>query len=242
MTTALITGGGSGIGQALAWQLAGKGFNVIIIGRTASRLEATQQKFPDQIKIIKADISQPQDRQNIVDALQQAIDLQYVIHNAALVKPFSPVQKLGLDQWRQAMAVNVEAPIFLTQSLVPMMKAGRVLHISTGLAHRAFAGMAAYCISKAALHMAYLVCQQDYADSAIKFGSVMPGTVDTPMQQDLRSAGQQDLPVQAFFKALKTDDKLLSPAMVAHRIAKFLLETDDSTFTEKDWRIEQLLD
>lgn len=242
MTTALITGGGSGIGQALTWQLAQKGLKTIIVGRTVDRLNTTQQKYPNQIKTVVADIGQEQGRQAVIDAAQQATDLQYIIHNAALVKPFSPIQQLSLTQWQQAMAVNLEAPIFLSQQLIPMMATGRILHISTGLAHRAFAGMAAYCISKAALHMAYLVCQQDYAGSPIQFGSIMPGTVDTPMQQDLRSADQQDLPVQSFFKALEADDKLLSPAMVAHRITKFLLEANDNTFTEKDWRIEQLPD
>ena len=241
MKTALITGGGSGIGQALARALAERGLRVIVAGRTADTLAQTQQRYPEQIHTVVADVGTAAGRDILVKAVKAHGDLQYIVHNAALVKPLKPLQTLDLEQWRQAQAVNVEAPLFLTQQLVPLMTRGRVLHISSGLAHRALSGMAAYCISKAALHMAYLVCQADYADSAVLFGSVRPGTVDTPMQNKLRAADAEDLPVSGFFQDLKANDQLLSPAEVATGLRWLLLDSSDGYFTQQDWLIADIL-
>lgn len=60
-----------------------------------------------------------------------------MVHNAAVLEPVKPLMEVDVCEWRQSMSTNVEAPLFLTQMLLPHLKAGaRILHISSGAAHK----------------------------------------------------------------------------------------------------------
>jgi NAD(P)-dependent dehydrogenase (short-subunit alcohol dehydrogenase family) len=97
------------------------------------------------------------------------------------------VDRAGFEETLQTNAV---APLFLTQALLPALRAGsRVLHISSGAAQRPFPSWGAYCASKAALHMLYGVLAAELGASGVAFGSVRPGVVDTPMQDRIREEG-----------------------------------------------------
>src|ERR1700733_2491161 len=151
--TALITGGGSGLGQALAWELAKQNIQVFIIGRHTTALTTTQTKFPDLIHCIKADIATEADRHSIINQLSDLKTLNYLIHSAGVIEPICPIKELPLEKFDYAMSTNFLGPLFLTQQLLPKMTGARVLHISTILAHQPMRHLAAYCISKAALYM-----------------------------------------------------------------------------------------
>eukprot|EP00957_Ditylum_brightwellii_P005530 424079-Ditylum_brightwellii.AAC.1 len=92
------------------------------------------------------------------------------------------------------MAVNMEGPLFLTQALLPKLKAAtttiggaRVLHISSGASQKPYRGWGPYCTSKAGLNMIYRVLREELQPHNIHVGSVRPGVVDTPMQDQART-------------------------------------------------------
>lgn len=232
--TALITGAGSGIGQALTFNLAEKGINVIAIGRRLEPLEATQDKNPDRIAIISADVSDAQGRQEILRPLKMLDNIDYFIPNAGTNLPMALLKDMKLKEWRQAFATNLEGPLFLLQALLPQLKNSRVLHISSGLAHFAMPYFGAYCASKAALYMLYLQCKEEFKEDSLYFGSVMPGMIDSPMQTAIRDS---DIPVAEYFRELKENNKAIAPEVCANFLSWLLIETSDQLYSEKEWDI-----
>lgn len=236
---ALITGGSSGIGQALAKELAEKKLETYIVGRRLNKLEETKKFLPEYITAISADISTVEGRKSIAESLSNK-QIHYLVHNAAVIEPLKTFDSITLEEWRQHSAVNLEGPLFLTQLLLSNLTEGsRILNISSGLAHRALPGTDAYSISKAGLYMLYQIWNKELSSRGILAGSIQPGVVNTDMQATLRS--EKEFINYKHFQSIKTENRLLPPQKVAKILTWMLLEMPPKKFIEKDWRIEELL-
>lgn len=233
----LITGGSSGIGRALALVLAEKGMQVYIVGRHQERLLEVRTHNPNKIHPIVADITTNSGRESITHLLVQT-QLDYLIHNAAIIGPLTTLNKITIDEWRQCFSTNVEAPLFLTQKLLTNLKKGsRILHLSSGLAHHSLPGVGAYACSKAALHMLYLTWKEELSAHGILVGSIMPGVVDTEMQSTLRQSNNDTFPSAHIFQSFASEKKLMSPETVAKAIRWMLINMDDQQYQSKDWNV-----
>lgn len=234
----LITGGGSGLGQALAWDIAARGGRVIVAGRRPEALEETRARAPEAILAVTADVATPQGRDAVAQTVQDRGPLYGVVHNAAVLDPVGPLAEVSPEDWRYQQAVNVEGPLFLTQALLPhLMHGGRILHISSGAAHRCLVGWGGYCSSKAALHMLYLCLREELAPRGVHVGSVRPGVVDTPMQTRIRATDASRFPGVERFRRLKAEGQLESSERVADFVSWVLLDTGDRQFSEEEWDI-----
>ncbi|ABM60804.1 SDR family NAD(P)-dependent oxidoreductase [Halorhodospira halophila] len=233
----VVTGGGSGLGRALVRGLARDGAQVLTVGRRPEALAETATADSDRIRTLSADIAHADERGHIIEAAQ-GYTVRAVIHNAGLLDPVGPLKDVDLDAWRKAMAVNVEAPVFLSQGLLPLMEPGsRILHISSGAAHKPSMGWGAYCTSKAALFMVYQIYREELWREGILVGSVRPGVVDTPMQDHIRTQTPERFPAVDRFIKLKQNGQLHSPEDAADFILWALLETGDKQFIEHEWNI-----
>ncbi len=235
---AIITGAGSGIGQALAWELAARDIHVLAVGRRMEMLAQTRARAPQQIHIVSADVATSEGRKAIVQALPGP-QVRFLVHNAAVLEPVGMLAQAKLEDWRVAMTTNVEAPLFLTQCLLPYLEGGRVLHISSGAAHHPYAGWGAYCTSKAALYMLLQVWREECREQNIRFGSARPGVVDTPMQALIRQLPVEQFPRVERFVQLKQKGLLVSPADAATFLAWVLLATTDRNFNEQEFDISE---
>ena len=234
---AVITGGGTGIGHSLATWLAENGHKVFIIGRHIKPLKCTRKLFSNQIEIIQADISNPTGRLKIFNMMRKNAKISCLVHNAAIIES-SELKNITLKSWQSQISTNVEGPLFLTQLLLPFLKnGGRVLHISSKLAHEPCHGIGAHCISKAALYMLYNCLKLELKKFDISVGSLRPGAVDTLTQKKVRSFPQATFPSLPIFKALKKDKKLQDPLNVARFIEWVLFNTTDKKFSETEWNI-----
>eukprot|EP00434_Breviolum_minutum_P012735 symbB.v1.2.011224.t1/scaffold749.1/size165596/3 len=203
---AVVTGAGSGIGRALSVLLASKGLHVVAVGRRQQALEETC-KMSSQIEAVAADVGSVEGRQKVqqrVAELCQGPDagpLSCVVHNAAVTGEVGNLDQVSLDDFAKTMAINVEGPLFMTKDLLPFLleSKGRVLHISSGAAHRPLTGCLTYCTSKAALLQVMRCLDEELAPQGVRVGSMMPGVVDTEMQTHLRS---QDFEGNSFFRSL----------------------------------------
>ncbi len=234
---AVVTGGSGGLGRALVRDLASAGLRVLAVGRRAEALAETAAPNTDRIQTVAADIGDPEGRARVVAAVRGA-RVRTVIHNAGVLEPVRPLRDVDVASWRYAMAVNLEAPVFLTQGLLPLMdQASRVLHISSGAAHRPSQGWGAYCASKSALYMVYQVYREELRQDGVLVGSVRPGVVDTPMQAHIRQQTPDHFPAVERFVKLKENGQLYAPEDAADFILWVLFKTGDKQFTEQEWNI-----
>ncbi len=238
---AIVTGAGSGIGRALSIELASHHqINVLAVGRRLQNLQETQQQNPQRITVLQADVANEAGREQIFRQMERLGRVAFLIHNAAQLQPVKPLSKVTLEEWRSHFAVNVEGPLFLTQKILPLMETdGRILHISSGAAHHPYAGWGAYCTSKAALFMLYQVLNRELNEQNIWVGSLRPGVVNTPMQDEVRQARREEFPALERFIQLKKEGKLLPPGVVAQFIAQVLLTTSNEQFVQKEWDIRE---
>ena len=217
----LITGGGTGIGRALAERFAKKGWLVTIVGRRLNLLQEVAQENPDKITSITADVGKIQDRQKIVNEAKGTLDL--LVHNAAVLGPVGPILDQNPENWRTHMATNVEGPLFLTQALLPnLVQNSRVIHISSGAAHQGIPGWGMYCTSKAALYMLGQLLKDELAQRNIWFGSVRPGIVDTPMQEEIRTLNPENFPRVEQFRQYKETGALVTSELVTQYFEHFI--------------------
>lgn len=230
----VITGGGSGIGRALALQLAALGKSVLIIGRRLESLMETAISSP-LISILCADISLASGREKIVAYLQSVDDLEGLIHNAGIIDPIALLGTIDEEAWLNALMVNLNAPLFLSQLLQRQLNKGRVLHIGSGAAHFPVAGWASYCVSKAALSMLTRCWQLEGSD--IAFACVQPGIIDTDMQALIRQNQVMDPEKVDFFKQLKQSQRLLTPATVGLFLSWLLLDVGIEEYSSQEWDI-----
>ena len=232
----LITGGGTGIGRALAVRFAEKGWRVTIVGRRLNLLQEVARDYPDKISIISADVGSIQDRQKIVSEAKGTLDL--LVHNAAVLGPVGPILDQSPEDWKSHMATNVEGPLFLTQALLlKLVENSRVVNISSGAAHQGIPGWGMYCTSKAALFMLGQLLKDELAQRNIWFGSVRPGIVDTPMQAEIRALEPKDFPMVEQFRQYKATGALVTSELVAQYLEWLLLEVSGPQLGEREWDI-----
>lgn len=239
-----ITGASSGIGYAAALAFADRGYSVALIARRRARLaelaaEIEARSAPQtqaQARVIVADLSLDA---GIDEALAQLTDLklEVLIHNAGMIGPIAPLAEVSRDQWRRHLTLNLEAPLFLTQGLIDQLQGGRVIHISSGAAHKSIAGWGAYCVSKGALYRLWECFKDELLERDIALASVRPGVVDTEMQAEIRGAEHPAFVKRSYFESLKEEGELISPEAVAEYLIHLCLNTSTAELIAREWDI-----
>lgn len=150
--TALVTGGGSGIGREIAKRLANDGAQVIIIGRGETALLETAAMH-ENITYLVADIVRSEDLENVVTHIDSRFGKLDILVNNAGVAPNTPFESFTMGQYDAIFDVNVRGLIDVTRLALPLLKKSRgvVINISSGVAHRPTPFIAIYSASKAAV-------------------------------------------------------------------------------------------
>lgn len=230
----VITGGGSGIGAALAQSLAHQKYRVLIVGRRKEALEKTAQ-FSSLISIDCADVSTVKGREHLLTTLFSIKSIRGLVHNAGIIDPMVGLSQIEEASWRHILETNLTAPFLLSQTLLPQLQGGRVLHISSGAAHFPVKSWGGYCVSKAGLSMLTRCWQIE--ETKVAFASVKPGIIDTDMQAMIRRSTTMDPKKLEFFHKLKQENRLLSPCTVANFLTWLLLETSPEKYSSQEWDI-----
>lgn len=185
---ALITGGGTGIGAAIARRLSADGVAVALVGRRKEPLESTVEQIRESggtASLHTADLA-------TVDAgelVQSVVDahgrLDILVHNAATYAP-APARETVAASWDAHFAVNVTAPFRLSVAAHPHLEAARgvIVSILTNLALRPVANTAAYSASKAALASLTQTLALEWAPDGIRVVGVAAGVVDSGLHDD----------------------------------------------------------
>jgi NAD(P)-dependent dehydrogenase (short-subunit alcohol dehydrogenase family) len=184
--TALVTGGNSGIGRAVADQLARRGAHVVISGRDVARgTKAVEEIRADggTADFVRADLAQLEDVRSLA---KQAIELGGghvdVLINTAGIFPFGPTAETADSDFDAVYAVNVRAPFYLVAELAPLMAArgsGAIVNVTTMVAYFGMAGMAAYGSSKAAVELLTRAWAAEFGADGVRVNAVSPGPTRT---------------------------------------------------------------
>lgn len=238
----LITGGGSGIGRALARDLANQGETVLIIGRRVEALQETKDGFAN-IDYLVSDVRQLDATLALLRGyFAKARPLKAIVHNAGTIEPIASWMTVEQQAWRDAFATQVHAPLFISQALRTYCASkAKILHIGTGAAHFPIQGWAAYCSSKAALYRLTQIMQLETPVETLAISSVMPGIIDTDMQALIRAVKlQHPMPMEQtkldFFENLHREGRLLQAETVA-AFLRYLLQLPNAVFAEREWDI-----
>ncbi|GBG28922.1 Dehydrogenase/reductase SDR family member 4 [Hondaea fermentalgiana] len=206
---ALVTGASSGIGRAIAVHLSRQNLGVLAVARREEQLQETRKLgVEDNIEIVVADLTTSEGRESVAEVVRSKCSkqLKYVVQNAGVIGKLDQAINLKEDTWRHTFEVNVHAPFFLTQLLVPELAPdARILHVSSGAAHKPYNGWTSYNVTKAAFYMMYQCMRDELAPKGIHFGSFQPGIVESNMQETIRKATAEETAVIERFKELKAN-------------------------------------
>ena len=233
----IITGATSGIGLSLAEHFAERGFIIVAIGRRNELLQALRSRYPENIIPIMADITKSEEQSRIKAVLTEQDTGCILIHNAGIACP-QLIESITEEEFDTHHALHVKAPLFLTQLLLPHLKnGGRILQISSGLAHNPMPAMSAYGTSKAALFRLKDYFNEEFKQLHIYCGSAQPGVVDTPIQTKLRTCSTLQFPSVNTFHSFFQRGELLKPQTAAKFLSWLLLSIENERFTQGDWNI-----
>jgi 3-hydroxybutyrate dehydrogenase len=187
---ALVTGGGRGIGRAIALDLAAAGANVAISARTRAEIDAVAREAGTaSVKAVAlpADVADAASvRALFADARAALGDLDILV-NGAGVAPSAPLVKTTDEQWRQAIEVNLSGAFYCLREALPSMTTrgwGRVVNVASIAGKTGIPYIAAYAASKHGLLGLTKVAALEVAARGVTVNAVCPGYVDTPMTDD----------------------------------------------------------
>jgi meso-butanediol dehydrogenase/(S,S)-butanediol dehydrogenase/diacetyl reductase len=194
---ALITGGGTGIGTAIAKRFVAEGAKICITGRRHEMLDKVAQSLPlGRVATCSGDVTKVEDVGRMVEtalALEGRVDV--VVNNAG-IDPGGTVTDLDPELWRQVIEINLTGPFLVMKASIPHLikkGGGSIINISSLGGLRCLPGMPAYCTSKAGLIMLTKQAALDYGPFKVRCNAVCPGATRTEMLEEALSPLTQTL-------------------------------------------------
>ena len=184
----LITGGGSGIGLAMAHKFLEHGNTVIITGRNLSKLEKVKADIP-QINIVQSDVTKQDDVEELAAKMQNEFGgIDILVNNAGIMNLIDTGnERNDLQKQFDEIEINYNSPIRLLHFFLPQLKksnSGTLINVSSGLAYVTFSQAPVYSGTKAALHFWTQAIRPQLKPYNIKVVELLPPVVDTKLAQD----------------------------------------------------------
>jgi 3-oxoacyl-[acyl-carrier protein] reductase len=217
---AVVTGGGRGIGAAIAQKLASFGADIVVCGRTMGPLEATAASIGSQAKAKQCDVSNLESVQGVTAFVEKQFGrLDILVNNAGVGAFAAPLHELTPEEWEKVLNTNLRGVYYCIRSFAPMMigaKTGHIVNISSLAGKNALPNGAAYAASKWGLNgLSYSVAEELRIHN-IRVSVVCPGSVNTELSPHTG----------------KNPSKMLQPDDVAHVVAMLVTQAPQSFVSE----------
>lgn len=187
--TAVITGGGTGIGQAIALAFAKEGARVAVAGRRMEKLQETlsllKQSGSDALAM-ECDVTKSADTERLVKAAEDRFGNVNVLVNNAGALSVSTVETISEADWDRIMGANLKGPFLMSRAVLPAMRragGGSIVNIGSVLGIAAIRDRAAYCASKGGVAMLTKAMALDHAHDKIRVNCVCPSIVESAMTE-----------------------------------------------------------
>ena len=232
----VVTGGAQGIGRAIAERFHSAGAAIYLVDRNAKAgreaVSAMDRRGRAPVNLIEADLSDIGEIRRVAEEMAARAGGVDVLVNNAGVELEQKIEDVTAEEWTRVMAVNLRAPLLLTQALLPYFPAtgGAIINISSIHAFRAFPNSISYACSKAGLIALTRNLALELANRQIRVNAICPGYIDTQLWDEYLKSAEDPDRLAADTRALHPLGRRGQPEDVAGA-ALFLADSDSSFMT-----------
>jgi NAD(P)-dependent dehydrogenase (short-subunit alcohol dehydrogenase family) len=245
MRVAVVTGGGRGIGRAIARVLAGPDTLVAVTGRTRDQLESTAldlESLGGRALAVEMDLMDEDSVARGTDSIRIAAGHVDILVNNAGVGGGEPIQGSDVGRWRRTIDTNITGTYLVTRGIVPLMReGGRIVNLSSVLGRFGVPGYTAYCASKHGVIGFTRALALELAPRQITVNALCPGWVDTAMAEQGMRLGAQAMGVS--FETFRDEalaavpiKRIIQPEEIAE-LVRFLTSPGASAITGQTYNI-----
>jgi NAD(P)-dependent dehydrogenase (short-subunit alcohol dehydrogenase family) len=196
---AVITGGGRGIGKAIALSMAGEGADVVVLSRTVTEIEDVAAKIRElgrQGSACKVDVK---DETQVREAVRKIVDqygrVDILVNNAGAVH-IQPLIETSTEHWEKTLSVNLTGTFLITKHVLPQMirrKSGCIINIASEAGLKGFVNFSAYCTAKFGLIGLTQALAKEMESYHINVNAICPALVGTKMSREVKSVKEWKL-------------------------------------------------
>ncbi|NYH16462.1 SDR family NAD(P)-dependent oxidoreductase [Paraburkholderia bryophila] len=226
---AVISGGTTGIGLAIARRFVAEGAHVVIFGRRQAQLDEAVERIGRNVTAIQADATKLDDLDRVVAVVKRergVVDI--VVSNAALVEQAS-IDTLTPEHFDRTFDLNARSPVFLVQKLLPLMtRGGSIVLVSSAMHVMGIPGHTTYAATKAALRSYARTWAAEFKDRGIRVNTLSPGVTDTPMLDSQGTTPEDREALVKMYLSMIPIRRLAQPEEMAN--AAVFLASDQSSY------------
>ena len=196
--TAIVTGAGRGIGEAIAMAFAREDCSLVLASRTKTELEAVAQRARDRgarAEVVVADVAKTADVARLAaTAFERFGTVDLLVNNAGVYGPIGRFTDVDVDEWWRAIETNLRGALLCIHAVAPAMIAagrGKIINMSGGGAASPLPRLTAYSVSKTAVVRLTENLAEELRPHNVQVNAIAPGAVDTRLQDQLLEAGEQ---------------------------------------------------
>lgn len=194
----IITGGGTGIGKAIATTFAREGSHLVLASRTESLLEATRRELESsssiRVEALRTDVSQPKEVQDLVEfTLEKFHTIDILVNCAGIYGPIGLITNIDVEEWIKTININLYGTFLCMKAVLPTMmkkEKGKIINMSGGGAVSSFPRFSAYGTSKAGVVRLTETISEEVKGYNIDINAIAPGAVNTRLLDQVIEAGE----------------------------------------------------